>query len=358
VSEPLDAIRYVDATAFDDEVARCWRGAWHYVGTIDDLGQPGAQRTCSAGRVPVLLVRDRAAEDRDAPGALRAFVNACRHRGARLVDDAACAGSIRCRYHGWTYDLDGSLRAAPLLRQELPDLDLRTRSLHELRLQRWGRLLFVALDDDAPALHEWLGPIPDRVVAQGIDVEALQLRRSSAGEVACNWKVACENYLECYHCRIAHRGFCDVVDVTPGVYGLHTDGRVATQVAPRRDDPGAGDRFDAAGPVEQGEFHYVFPNLVAYVPPGQGVLAIGPVVPRAIDRTWRALDYLAAADVTDEHLAELVAWDDQVGVEDHELVEAVQAGLQAAPLLGRGVLLPRSEQLVGWFADQVRAAQA
>jgi choline monooxygenase len=361
---PLDFRDYVDPAAFDEEVDRCWSGAWHYVGTVSGLDRPGDQRAGTALDVPILLVRDAAADDRDQPGELRAFVNACRHRGARLVDEATCARSIRCRYHGWTYDLDGALRAAPLLEQETgaPLGSVAAQlGLRQLRLERWGPMLFVALDQDAMPLHQWLGPIPARVAALGVEVDALQLRRRSEGEVACNWKVACENYLECYHCRIAHRDFCAVVDVAPDAYQLLVDGRVATQVAPRHGDAGeraAGGGYDGSGTVERGEFHFVFPNLVAYVAPGRPVLAIGPVVPRAIDRTWRSLDYLAAPGVDEAWLTQLLAWDDQVGEEDQVLVEAVQAGMAASRVVERGVLLPRSEQLVGWFADHVRRARS
>ncbi len=352
---------YVDPDAHPHEVEACWRGAWHYVGTDADLDEPGSQRACLALDVPVLLVRDASADDRDRPGGLRAFVNACRHRGARLVEGAACARSIRCPYHGWTYALDGSLRAAPLLEAET-GVAVAERSqawsLHELRLQRWGPMLFVALDDDAPALTEWLGPIPERVAQLGIDVEQLAVRHHGEGEVACNWKVACENYLECYHCRIAHRDFCAVIDVEPGAYELASSGRVATQVTPRREQlEGRGEAFAADGPIERGEFWFVFPNLVAYVTPGEPVLAVGPVVPRGVDRTWRSLDYLAAPGLDEAYLEQLVAWDDRVGDEDRALVEAVQAGMHAAPVIERGAaVMPRSEQLVAWFAERVRDA--
>lgn len=349
----LDWRDYIDPARFELERARCFGGAWHYVGTTDGLEPIGAQRSARALDVPVLLVRG---EDEQ----LHAFVNACRHRGARLVDGEACARSMSCPYHGWTYSLDGQLRAAPRLRAETgsdPAALAGQRSLHPLRLEAWGPMLFVALDEAAPALDAWLGPIPGRVAALGIDVAQLAPRHRTSGESACNWKVACENYLECYHCRIAHRDFCAVVDVDDDAYVLETREHVATQVAPRRANvQRAG--YDGSGQVEQGEFHYVFPNLVAYVPPGPPVLAIGPVVPVAPDRTWRSLEYLAPPAVSDDELAELVAWDDRVGAEDALLVEAVQHGMAAAPLVSHGVLMPESERLVEWFAARVRAAVA
>jgi len=354
----LDWHDYVNPDVFDRELTGCFSGSWHYVGHLRGLERPGSQRAARALQVPVLLVRD-AGPSRDEPGAILAFVNACRHRGARLVEDTACARSITCPYHGWTYALDGTLRAAPRLELEsgtAPRELAASRSLRRLRLETWGPMVFVAFDDAAPPLAEWLGPIPGRVAALGIDVDELEPRHHAAGETACNWKVACENYLECYHCRIAHRGFCEVVDVDDAGYELATHGHVATQVAPRREHV---DRsgFDGHGRVDHGDFHYVFPNLMSYVTPGTPVLAIGPVIPRAPARTWRSLDYLAPPEVSEEQLRELVAWDDEVGEEDRALVEAVQAGMSAAPLVERGVLMPESERLVAWFAERVRATR-
>lgn len=355
LASTLDWHDYADPATFRRELEACFADAWHYVGHAARLPEPGSQLAARALDVPVLLVRDV-----DEPASIRAFVNACRHRGARLVDDMSCARSIRCRYHGWTYALDGTLRGAPRLQDEsrrTPAEHSASLSLHALRLETWGPMLFVSLDPEAPPLERWLGSVPARIAALGVDVDSLELRRTSAGETACNWKVACENYLECYHCRIAHRGFCDVVDVGDDAYVLEAEGNVASQTAPRRDivlGPAPGG-YDGAGPIANGSFHYVFPNLMAYVAPGEPNLVIGPVVPTAVDCTWRSLDYLAPPSVPDEAIDALVAWDDQVGEEDRVLVEAVQAGMSASRIIERGVLMPQSEQLVAWFAGRVRA---
>src|SRR5262249_41452023 len=106
LSSTLAWTTYTDAEYFRSEIPQIFRGAWPYVGAHEAIADPGDQRARRALDVPVLLVRD---ED----GTARAFVNTCRHRGARLVEDSVCARSIQCPYHAWTYRLDGSLRAAP-----------------------------------------------------------------------------------------------------------------------------------------------------------------------------------------------------------------------------------------------------
>src|SRR3982751_5715358 len=95
----------------DDDVLRRERAAifarsWQYAGRASEVAKPGSFLATDAGGIPILVTRDT-------DGALRAFLNVCRHRGAVLADGCAERSTIQCRYHAWTYDLDGSLRSAP-----------------------------------------------------------------------------------------------------------------------------------------------------------------------------------------------------------------------------------------------------
>jgi choline monooxygenase len=159
--------------------------------------------------------------------------------------------------------------------------------------------------------------------------------------------VAVENYLECYHCAVAHPGFSAVVDVSPEAYRLETHALGSSQFGPTR----SGD-----GPVE-GQFHWLWPVTKVYVLPGPPNLAAGPLAPIGPERTSGFLDYFFPEDVTDEQVAELLAFDDQVGLEDRALVEGVQAGLRSG-LLEEGRLLPESERLLAHFQGLVREALA
>jgi phenylpropionate dioxygenase-like ring-hydroxylating dioxygenase large terminal subunit len=162
--------------------------------------------------------------------------------------------------------------------------------------------------------------------------------------------VCVENFLECYHCAVAHPALAKALDVSPDGYGLETNGRIATQIGPSRN--GGGGVYDATGEVERGQFHLLFPNTVVNVMPGRPNLSIGPVLPRGSERTYRFLDYFVGAEVDEGWLADYLALDEQVGAEDRALVEGVQRGIGSGAL-EHGTLLSESEQLIAWFQTKV-----
>ena len=326
---------YRDPSVLRREEEAIFRGAWHYVGRLGEAGDvvPG-----SAGRVPVVLVK---AED----GQERAFVNVCRHRGSVVVEEAGNRKTLQCGYHAWTYDLDGSLRAAP--RSEREGVDLSDVSLVPVRMEGWGPFRFVNLDDEAPSLAEVLEDIPERIAAAGLRVDELVFHHRADWEVAANWKIACENFLECYHCAVAHPGFSGLVDVSPDSYELATGDWSWSQFGQLRS------RGDAELPI--GQFHFLWPNTGINIFPGRPNLSIGPILPIAPGRTRRILDYLFAADATEEWIAEFLEFDDQVGREDARLVELVQKGAGSG-VIPEGRLLPESERLVAGFQARVREA--
>ena len=268
-----------------------------------------------AGHVPVLVVRD-------GEGTLRGFVNVCRHRGSVLCQGEGRRETIQCPYHAWTYGLDGRLRAAPRSDRE-PGFDAEALGLVPVAVDTWGPFVFANPDPDAGPLGEQLGELPGLVAAGGVDVEALVFwRRVEADEYDANWKICAENFLECYHCSVAHPSFSRAIDVSPDTYTLETSRWFGSQYgAPRN---GGGGVYDAHGDVARGQFHLLFPGTTVNVMPGPPNLSIGPIVPRGAERTYRFLDYFFAPDVTEEWVADYIELDNQVGAEDRALVERVQ----------------------------------
>ena len=312
---------YTDPEVLRLERERIFRSAWHYVGHAGRLPEPPSYFACETGGIPALVVRD-------GEGELRAFLNVCRHRGSELVRGAGRRETLQCPYHAWTYGLDGSLRAAP--RSEEGDLD--GVELVPLRLEAWGPFLFVNADPAAEPLAIDL-KLP-------FDTAELRFRERVEYGLAANWKIAAENFLECYHCPVAHPGFSRLVDVAPDAYELVGDGPVWSQYGNARDGNG------------RCEFHLVWPGLKVNVYPGFPNLSIGPVWPESPDRTVGFLDYFFGADVSDGAARELIEFDDQVGREDTALVESVQRGVRSG-LVEHGRLLPGSERLIAGFQRQV-----
>jgi len=337
---------YVDPAVLRLEQERIFGRFWQYVGHVGRLSEPGAFTTARAGELPILIVRGRDDE-------LRAFVNVCRHRGFLLCEGDGRRETIQCPYHAWTYDLDGSLRSAPRADSE-PGFDRKGISLAQVAVDTWGPFVFVNPDVHADPLRDYLGSLPELLAAAGIDVETLRFHlRAESEPYACNWKVCAENFLECYHCAIAHPSLARAIDVSPSAYELETDGFVSTQVGPPRN--GGDGVYDATGPIARGQFHFLFPSTAINVMPGQANLSIGPMIPTGAETTVRFLDYFVGADTDDAWLADFLYLDERVGAEDRVLVERVQRGIRGGGLEG-SLLLPDSEQLIAHFQALVAEA--
>ena len=333
---------YSDPDVLRREQERIFRRAWQYVCPADLVAEPGAYCAGRVGDVPVVVVRDRDAT-------LRAFLNVCRHRGSLVVEGNGRRETLQCRYHAWTYGLDGSLRAAPRAELE-PGLDTDEIALLPLAVEAWGPLVFVNPDPEAAPLADSLAAVAE-LLSRELDLESLRFLRRSAFELACNWKVAVENYLECYHCPVAHPGFSAVVDVSPEAYRLERHERSSSQFGPLRRG-----RDSMAG-VREGQFHWLWAVTKLYAMPGPPNLAAGPLTPLGPERTTGFLDYFFPEDADPAEIEELLAFDDQVGREDRVLVESVQEGLRSG-LLEEGHLLPESERLLAHFQRLVREALA
>ena len=325
---------YTDADVLARERERLFGHAWQYAGHTGQLPEPGSFFTIRAGDVPLIVVRDR-------EGALRALVNVCRHRGAEVVSGEGRCTTLQCHYHAWTYDLDGSLRAAP----RSNGLDRGALGLRPAQVGTWGPLVFVNPDLDAPPLEATLGDLPRIVRAAGLDLDALTFHQRVEYSLRANWKIAVENYLECYHCAVAHPGFSKVIDVSPSAYRLEAHPTFASHFAPSRDGEG------------QGQFHMIWPNIKVNVMPGRPNLSIGPLVPEEPDRTYGWLDYFFAEDVDEGWIADYLKLDNQVGAEDQVLVESVQRGMRAGAFEHGQLLLP-SEELIAEFQRWVATGLA
>ncbi len=337
---------YSDPAVLRLERERIFRRTWQYAGRTDQVAEPGAFFTCDLGGVPVVVVRDK-------EGGLRAFLNVCRHRGSLVCEGEGKRETLQCPYHAWTYGLDGSLRAAPRSERER-GFDKTELGLVPASVGAWGPFVFVNPDGEAAPLEDTLGELPALVAAAGIDLDGLRFLPRSHGEYEANWKVCSENFLECYHCQIAHPGFSKVVDVSVDAYVLEQSGTFSTQYGPVR-EAWKGD-FDPRGPIARGQFHFLWPNLTLNIMPGQPNLSIGPIVPTGPERTARFLDYFVGTDVDDAWIDDMLEFDSQVGAEDTVLVERVQKGLRGG--LDHGRLMTSSEHLIADFQGKLLDALA
>jgi choline monooxygenase len=324
---------YSERDVWEREQERIFANTWQYVGQAGQVARAGDFFTARAGRIPIVVTR---AEDDET----RAFLNVCRHRGSTVAEGAGNRMTLQCPYHAWTYALDGTLRSAPRA-----DFDLAELPLVQVRLESWGPFLFANADADAEALLDMLGELPAQVAELGLDVDTMRFHHRSEWSVDANWKIVSENFLECYHCAVAHPGFTALVDVSPDAYRLEEHRWFSSQFGPVRSAP--------TGEIARSQFHFVWPNTGINIFPGQPNLSIGPILPAAPGRTDRVLDYFFAPNTDDAWIAELLELDDQIGREDAALVIRVQDGV-GSRALNEGRLLGASERLVAHFQKLVR----
>jgi len=315
------------------------------VGHTGQAPDPGTFFTAHAGRMPIVVTHAR-------DGELRAFLNVCRHRGFPLAEGAGKRETLQCPYHAWTYGLDGALRAAPRS-EELEDFDRCRLGLRQAALDTWGPFVFVNTGPEPEPLEAALGSMPAQVAELGLDVDDLVFYTRWETELEANWKIVCENFLECYHCSVAHPQLAEMLDVSVDAYALSTDGRLSSQNGPTRET--ARTRMHLDGELPRSQFHFLWPNLGVNIFPGRPNISIGPMVPVSPDRTYRFLDYFFGSTVDQAWIDELMEFDDQVGREDRALVEGVHRGV-ASGGLEHGYLMGRSEQLIGHFQALTRDA--
>lgn len=276
------------------------------------LPSAGSYLARPAAGVPIVAVRGR-------DGRVRAFRNACRHRGTAVVDGRGCSKALVCPYHGWVYGLDGSLRQVPD-GYGFPGLDKADRGLVPVRAEERGGLVFVTQE---PHDEVSVGPLPELIDGDQ------QVLSSGDTEIAANWKVFAEGFLEGYHIKATHRetflpfGY-DNVNVVEA-FGRHS--RVTfpfRRIEALRDRPVDEWRIDGVATV----VHNVFPNTMVVRFSQHTLVAV--LEPITADRTRLVTFQLAGPSTGRDPGADARRDADFVAlgaVEDLAMAEAVQVGL-------------------------------
>ena len=338
---------FADPGVFADEQSRIFGRYWQYVGVTQAVAEPGQFFTAKAGLVPVVIVRDH-------DGSLNGFVNICRHRATQVAEGCGRRETLQCPYHAWTYGLDGRLRNAPRADLE-PGFDPSRFGLKRVAVDTWGPLVFVNRDLDAPPLSAFLGSLPEVVRDGGIELSELVYHGREEAEIAANWKAVVENYLECYHCSTSHPGFSKVIDVDHGRYALSSDRWRSSQIAPIRGTIRTGADYHPTGPITLSQFHYVWPMFTCNVLPGPTNFVTFSFVPLSPGRTLTISDAFFGPDATEQQIADLSAFGNQVFEEDRALVESIQVAAESGGL-EEGQLLLASEHLIQHFQQLVDEA--
>ncbi|MCA9922569.1 MAG: Rieske 2Fe-2S domain-containing protein [Anaerolineales bacterium] len=325
LAQTLPARWYTDPAFLTAEKEAIFWRTWQPVGRTADVRRPGDFFTCEVLGEPLVISRGKDNE-------LRAFFNVCKHRAGPVAAGKGNRKSLQCKYHGWTYGLDGRLRNTPEF-EGVQNWTPEQMCLTSVPVEAWGPFIFVNLNPQARPLGEALQPIADEVAAAGFNIADMTLAERRDYELDCNWKVYIDNYLEGYHIPIAHPGLFREIDYDQ--YRVETFATYSKQHAPMRpaSDVDALDRdrrYMRTEAEEQALYYWLFPNVMLNFYPDN--LQINIILPLGYGRTLTIFEWYFEQPGTGpgwESMQQSVAFSDQVQKEDIALCEAVQRGLQS-----------------------------
>ncbi len=323
-SLPLEQARtipaswYSHAEVHDAERHAVFGNTWQAVGRADQVAEPGSYFTADVAGEPIAVVRD-------GDGTLRAFSNVCRHRGARvLCEEQGRATKMRCRYHGWTYDLTGRLRGTPEF-DGVAGFCRESNGLPPLAVAEWGPIVWAHLGPNPPPLVEQIGPLMER--SAGLGVERLRFVGRKEYVLACNWKVFVDNFLDGgYHVNTIHPGLAGVIDYSR--YRTDVFGLSSVQVSPLTAKSDSDPAVQSVRAGDSAYYWWVFPNFMLNL--YQGVMDTNLVLPLSPTSCRVVFDFYFA-DTEGESARAFIARSlevaHQVQQEDVGVCEEVQRGL-------------------------------
>lgn len=180
---------YLSADYAEREVDELWRRVWQIAGRVEDVAHPGDSFVYDIGDDSLLILRQR-------DGELRAYHNACLHRGTRLREEPGALERIRCPFHGFTWSLEGELTDVPC-RWDFPQVEDEAFRLPQARIDTWGGFVFVHFDPEAAPLSDYLEDLPRHFERWPLEERYVAARVER--RVACNWKIAIEAFIETFH---------------------------------------------------------------------------------------------------------------------------------------------------------------
>jgi choline monooxygenase len=322
---------YVDPRMAELERQTVFSKTWQLVGRVDQLRQPGQFLRATVAGEPIVAVRG-------ADGQLRAFYNVCRHHAAAVVTEpCGIAQILHCPYHGWNYGLDGSLKGMPEF-DGVENFDRKDNGLVPVRVDTWENFVFINLDPNAASLRNFLAGLVRRMEPLG--VSNLHYFDRRVYNIACNWKVFVDNYLDGgYHVPHLHKGLNSVLDYKK--YTIENEDRYCLQSSPMVES----DEDVATGATRKGDrawYFWQYPNLMinCYA----GYMDTNLVIPVDTDHCTVIFEFFFD-DISDARRAyntESIVVGDRVQGEDLGICEDVQRGLKSRAY-GAGRLSVRRE---------------
>jgi len=331
-SAPVAAARtppsswYQDPAAMALEKKTVLRRSWQAVGRVDQVDSPGRYFSGSLAGEPFVVVRG---ED----GKIRGFFNVCRHHATCVVSGEGQAKRLTCPYHGWTYNLDGSLFGTAHA-GKLEDFDPKNYGLISIPCETWGPFVFLCLDRNPPALADQMEPLMGPLAA--MNFESLKFAERRVYEMDCNWKVFVDNYLDGgYHVPTLHKELAAKLSLSG--YRSEIFDRLSIQYCKGADDA------DVRVGTDQ-LYAWVYPNFM--INRYGKMMDTNWVLPLSETRSVVVFDYYfeeTEGEDAKKFIADSLPPSDRVQREDIDICESVQRGL-ASSAYDEGRYAPKWEE--------------
>ncbi|WP_329325527.1 aromatic ring-hydroxylating dioxygenase subunit alpha [Streptomyces luteogriseus] len=349
----LPGSSYTDPQIFAQEQEHIFEAMWFCAVRSADLAGPGAFRTVEVGRESVLITRAR-------DTSVRAFLNVCRHRGAKLC--TAEAGEVKrafqCPYHAWTYDLTGKLVAAPNL-TKMPDVSRTEYGLAAVATREWLGYVWVCLAENPPPFDEVVGDVVARLgdteSIEHYDIDNLEVGQRIVYDVKANWKLIVENFMECYHCATIHPELTEVLpefaDGYAAQFYVGHGAEFGSEVKGFTVDGSEGlDRIPGVTEDQDRRYYAITVRPQVFINLVPDHVIFHRMYPVAADRTVVECDWLYLEHVVDsgKDVSRSVELFDRVNRQDFDACERCQPAMSSRLYAKGGVLVP-SEHHIGEF---------
>lgn len=346
-SRAADGRYYTDETVYRAEIEKVFQHEWNYFCHQSQIPNSGDYLCGEVGEEAIYAIRGHAGE-------IRAFYNVCQHRGHELLKGNGNVRSVVvCPYHAWSYNLDGNLRGAPMMKH-VKGFDRSKVRLSSIRVEVVAGFVFVNFDPEAPSFREMAPEFEPIITSMVAEVDRLQFVKLKNYDIGANWKIVVENFLEAYHVEYsgeAHKALGQIIDVE--TYRFRIDGRTIEytagggkpEVIPYNTNEKASFTNSRNAPFHQ---VFLYPHMTFSVFPGTNMLFVFNMRPVGPQRTCEDIIYFTLDGSMSEPTETAEAYvSDQLNPEDVALVEAVQRGLRSKGYVP-GRLMVDPEQKAAW----------
>ena len=336
----LPAKAYRDPSVLQTEIQKILKSSWQYVGPSVMFEKSGVAVPLEVLGVPLAMVRDRA-------GILRCLSNVCRHRGGPILKETSEEVRVlRCKYHSWTYSLDGQLIGSPSF-DGVENFDRAGCRLPQYEVSEFEGMVFCRLTSGSTqSLEDYLGDISREVFP--IQLGQMKFLKRIVYPVRANWKVYIDNYMEGYHIDAVHPKLAKILSMDG--YTTTSEKHFVLQKGPLVSDQNP---YHTSGHA----FYYqVFPNLMFNIMPSR--MQVNTVIPRGVSNCDVVFDFYlkdSDADAQEKRLADDIEVSTLVQAEDAEICEYVQRGLESGEYQ-RGRYSVSQEVGLWHFHKQMREA--